>query len=84
MANIITSGIDNQNRVERRQRAIDRRNEDIARGVTRADVPMRGDYKLCRETDKVLKDYRRFTNPSDRIKIKAEYEGRQRSYRKFR
>ena len=84
MSNIITNGIDNKNREERRRRAIDRRNEDIARGFTRANVPMRGDYKLCREADKVLKDYRRFKDPNDRIKIKAEYEGRQREYRKFR
>ncbi len=82
--NIKTSGIDNQNRIERRCRAIDRRNEDIARGLTRADVPMRGDYKLCRETDKVLADYRKFKNPKDREKIRVEYYGRQKEYRKYR
>ena len=81
MSNIITNGIDNQNREERRRRAIDRRNEDVSRGITRSKDAQRGDYKLCRETDKVLADYRRFKNPKDREKIKEEYFGRQKSYR---
>ncbi len=79
--NIKTSGIDNKNRVERRRRAEDRRNEDVAKGLSLAKGAQRGDFGLCRELDKNLKDYRRFKDPKDRAKINSEYYGRQREYK---
>ncbi len=78
---IKTNSIDTRNRVERRQRAIDRRNEDVAKGLSRAKGAQRGDFKLCRELDKNLQDYRRFKDPKDRAKINAEYYGKQREFK---
>ena len=82
--NIITNGIDRQNRRERDQRRETRRNKDIESGLTRSSRPARGDYRLCRALDKTLKDYSTFKDPRDRVKIKAEYEGLQREQRPFR
>ncbi len=81
MSNIKTSGIDNENRVERRRRAIDRRNEDVAKGLSLAKSAQRGDFKLCRELDPLLKDFKRFKDPKDRAKINAEYYGLQKQYK---
>ena len=79
--NIITRGIDNENRIARRRRTIDRRNEDVAKGLSRAKEAQRGDFGLCRELDKSLQDYKRFKDPKDRAKINAEYYGLQKQYK---
>jgi hypothetical protein len=63
------------------ERAEIRRQEDIHKGLTRADTAQRGDFKECREYDKVLKDYRRFKDPRDRQRITEEYHGRQQERR---
>ncbi|RKY30080.1 MAG: hypothetical protein DRP74_07715 [Candidatus Omnitrophota bacterium] len=49
--------------------------------ISLKDKPRRGDYKFCRELDKVLRDYTRFKSPKDREKIKDEYFGRQKEQR---
>jgi len=59
-----------------------RQREDVLKGLSRAKGAQRGDFKLCREADKILKDYREFKSPKDREKIKAEYFGLQKEYRK--
>ena len=41
-----------------------------------------GDYEHNRKIEKVLSDYRRFTDRSDRKKINSEYYGRQKEFRK--
>jgi len=68
---------------EARRRAIDRRNEDVRKGLARAKEAQRGDFKQCDVTAKILKDYRNFKDPNDRKKITDEYyqaqkEGRRR------
>jgi len=75
--------IDQQNRMEADRRRQSRRAEDIRRGITKADVPQRGDYRLCRDLDKTIKDFHRFNNPRDRAKINEEYHGKQKEYQKI-
>jgi len=58
-----------------------RREEDIQKGLTRTDRPSRGDFKICREADKVLKDIRKFRDPKDKAKIAQEHQQIQREYR---
>ena len=58
---------------EARERAAIRKQEDIHKGLTKADGAQRGDFKSCREADKVLSDYRKFKDPKDRVKITNEY-----------
>lgn len=43
--------------------------------------PHRGDFSLCRDLDKTLKDLHKFKDPKDRAKINAEYYGKQRDYK---
>jgi len=50
-------------------------------GVSLKDEPIREDYKLCRDLDKTLDDYRRFKGNTDRERIKNEYFGKQEEYR---
>ena len=84
MPNIITRGIDHQNRIDRERRQAMRRTEDVRRGLTRAKGAQRGDFRLCRDLDKTLKDYIRFKNLRDRKKIESEYYGKQKEYRNGR
>jgi len=84
MPNIITRGIDHQNRIDRERRQAMRRTEDVRRGLTRAKRAQRGDFRLCRDLDKTLKDYIRFKNLRDRKKIESEYYGKQKEYRNGR
>ncbi len=81
--NIRTSGIDNQNRVERRRRFADRKRIAQEEGKHHKDIAMRNDFRLCRENDKTLADYRKFKDPKDREKINAEFFGRQKEYRHY-
>ena len=81
MVYIKASGIDKQVRTEADRRRESRRTEDIRKGLTRSSDPQRGDYGLCRELDKTLKDFHGFKDPKDRAKINAEYYGKQKEYR---
>ncbi len=45
------------------------------------DKPHRGDYPLCRDLDKTIKDFTKFKDPKDRVKINDEYYGKQKDYR---
>lgn len=83
MVLIRRSGVDAEVRKEREFRQSERRREDIARGITKDNGACRGDYKLCRDVDKTLSDYRRFKDPKDRKKIADEYYGKQREVRKY-
>ena len=69
--------IEDRVRREAMERAAIRRQEDIHKGLTRSSEPQRGDFKECREYDKVLSEYRRFKDPNDRKKISEEYYGKQ-------
>jgi hypothetical protein len=73
--------IEEKIRQETIERADMRRQEDIRNGLTRSDTAQRGDFKECREYDKVLEDYRRFKDPRDRQRITEEYHGRQQERR---
>lgn len=53
---------------------------DRLSGLTRTKGAQRGDFKLCREADKALLDYKRFKNPQDRKKITQEYNTIKREY----
>jgi len=81
MVLIKRSGIDKQVREETERRRQDRRQMDIMTGLTKTSGPMRTDFKLCRENDKLYKDYRRFTNRSDREKIKVQLEQTRKEFR---
>ena len=73
--------IDRQNRIKFEQGRQNRRAEDVRRGLTMSNAPQRGDYPLCRELDKTIKDFHKFKDPKDRAKINAEYQGKQTEYR---
>ena len=81
MVYIKKSGTDRQVMHEKEARRNIRRNEDIRSGITKTSDCARGDFKMCRELDKNLKDYKNHKNPQDREKIKDEYFGRQQEYR---
>jgi len=75
--------IDARNREEFRLKKDARRQEDIRNGLVKINTgPQRGDYKICKEGDKILKDYRSFNSPKDREKIAREYFEMQKSYRR--
>ena len=76
------SGVDAQVREEASRRAFNRRQEDIRRGITIANVPQRGDFGYCRELDKTIKDFHKFNDPKDKAKIQAEYFGKQKEFQK--
>lgn len=59
-----------------------RRIEDIKSGLMIPKGPQRGDFKICRESDKILSNYRKFKDPRDRAKIASEYNQVRREYRK--
>lgn len=79
---IKTKSIDTEIKEGYRRRAISRRDEDIRKGLTIANVPQRGDYGLCRDLDKSIKDFHKFKDPKDRAKIQSEYFGKQDEYKK--
>jgi len=58
-----------------------RQREAVMSGLSKAKSGQRGDYKLCREIDKTLKDYRNHKNLNDRKKITQEYFGIQNEFR---
>ena len=58
--------------------------EDLRSGRRRAkdNEAQAGDFRLSRELESSVKDYRKFKDPRDRAKIKEEFFGRQEDYRK--
>lgn len=66
--------IDTKCREDNRLKTQARRQEDIRSGLIKTNTgPQRGDFKLCREGDRILSDYKRFKDPKSREKIKDEY-----------
>jgi hypothetical protein len=65
--------VDRQVKFEAYKRKDLRRQLDTISGLRRTSDPQRGDFKQCREADKVIKDYCKFKDPKDREKIKREY-----------
>ena len=76
------SGVDARVRDEARMRAKVRRDADVHRGLTRSGTAQRGDFRLCREADKLTSDYKRFKDPRDRDKIKSNMEQQKREYQR--
>jgi len=74
--------IDRQNTEMFRQRADTRRQEDVMAGRTMSRGAQRGDFKICREEDKLLDSYRRCKNPNDRKKIVGEITQMKKEFRK--
>ena len=74
--------IESRVKEEAHRRAIDRRNEAVLSGLTRDSGPKRGDFKACRETDKIMRNYKEVKNPNDRKKITQEFYQAQKEYRK--
>jgi len=56
------------------QRSVAREHEDIQSGLNRKDRCQRGDFRQCRDNDKILSDYKKFKGGTDREKIKDEYD----------
>lgn len=57
-----------------------RQREDRLKGLSRTKTAQRGDFKLCRESDKILNDFKRFKSEGDRKKIEHEYYTLRREY----
>lgn len=74
------SGIDDKVRREKELRKQQRRAVDQLTGVAKIKGAARQDYKLCRENDKLLAEYRRFRDRNDRNKISAYMEQARREY----
>lgn len=51
-------------------------------GVKAMNAARRRDYKLCRETDKILSDFARHKDKHDRKKIESEFFQAQKEYKK--
>jgi hypothetical protein len=68
-------------RHEAEGRAITRRQVDILEGRTKSTGPQRGDYKICREGDKILREYKKYRDPRARREIENNYYLMQREYR---
>lgn len=76
--------IDRHNKIMFRQRAETRRQQDVMAGRTRATTAQRGDFKICREEDKLLDSYRRHKNPADRKKITGEIDQMKKEEREYK
>lgn len=79
---ISKNSIEAKVRHEAEGRAIARRQVDIIEGRTKSTGASRGDYKLCREADKILREYKDHKNKDDRKKIEAGYYQLQREHRR--
>ena len=82
MVYIITPKVMDNYEINRLADRDTRRELDIRKGLSKAKGGQRGDYKLCHEADKILKDYRTYKNPNDRKKIENEYFGLSKEFRK--
>ena len=70
MVYIKKTGVERKIMHEKEGRKNTRKEVDKVYGMAGTKGAQRGDFKLCRESDKLLKDYKRFKNPKDREKIK--------------
>ena len=75
------SGIDRKVMDEKELRRQTRKQLDVMSGLTHSKGAMRADFKLCRENDKLYKDYRRFKDKGDREKINKELEQTKKEFR---
>lgn len=73
--------IEQRIRHEAEGRRVARRQIDVMSGLTRSTGPSRGDYKMCREGDKILREYKDHKDPRARKEIEANYRQMQREYR---
>jgi hypothetical protein len=53
-------------------------------GRTLGNTAQRGDFKICREEDKLLDSYRKHKNPRDRERIVNEIEQMKKEERKYK
>lgn len=74
-------GIDKKVRDEKELHYQERHTIDQLSGLSQTKGAMRQDFKLCRENDKLLKDFRSFRNPKDRNKITKEMDYVRKEYR---
>jgi hypothetical protein len=70
---ISKNSIEAKVRHEAEGRAIVRRQLDQISGLTKTTGPQRGDYKLCRESDKILREYKTHKDPNARKEIQNSY-----------
>ncbi len=68
------NGIDRQVRIEKETNKSIRKHEDRMKGLSRSKGAERGDFKLCKESDKLYADYRKFKSKKDREKITKNLE----------
>ncbi len=78
--------IEKQIRHEAEGRRIARRQVDVISGLTKSSGPQRGDYKICKEANKILSDYKQYKGLGSRKKIENEYfqmqaEARRNNYK---
>jgi len=62
-------------------RRVARRQVDVITGLTKSSGPSRGDFKICRESDKLLREYKNHKDPRAREMIKRDYFAMQKEYR---
>jgi len=79
---ISKDSIEHRIRKERRDREAVRRQEDVQKGLSRAQGAQRGDFNITKKFDRCMEEYRRFKSPNDREKIKKEYFGIQKEMRR--
>ncbi len=77
------NSIEEKVRHEAEGRRLIRKQLDQLSGLSRSTGPQRGDFKTCRDADKVLKEYREHKDPRDREKIRREYEQVQKEGRRL-
>lgn len=76
--------IDRHNTLMFRQRADTRRQQDVLNGRTMGKGAQRGDFKICREEDKLLDSYRKHKNLADRKKIVGEIDQMKKEEREYK
>ena len=74
--------IEHRIRHEAEGRRIARRQVDIITGLTKSTGPARGDFKVCREADKLLREYKDHKDPRARKEIQDNYFKMQKEYRR--
>jgi hypothetical protein len=79
---ISKNSIEAQIREESKRRADVRRQEDVASGLTIGKGPQRGDFRICREGEKIMKEYKDHKDPKAREQIKREYFQMQKEHRR--
>lgn len=69
MTFIKRGGIDRKVMEEKETNKSIRQHEDRMKGLSQRKGAERGDFKLCREGDKLYADYSKYKDPKDREKI---------------